>query len=354
MPSAKARSNGGAFGLSRAFLIQAGSRRIATVRKALQHHRREDQRHRGRRRHRACDRIVREIAADCAERGLAEHERRAAVDVGRVDPDARPPLTEQGREGRAFEQVGIEPGAKARVIVDAARDRARDVADADRGVQRLLGVTDQKALAKILQRRTPLQAEIRRRHCPTGDAGDKIDVVDERNALAAHRYVRLLHFLEHAERERGRAHAAAREREADQDVVLPGRRRAQHIGQPEARVGVGDRLVDRKVDDVTAAREQQQRRRSRGPTEKHLRPLPLRPDGSSLSVQGLRQVNGASYEDTRRFGHLRGARGFRLPTDLTLRRARRPAENDLPTSWSLRPAATTLCLWALGLIPSDS
>ena len=294
MPSAKARSSGGAFGLSRAFLIQAGVGRIATVRKALQHHRREDQRHRGRRRHRACDRIVREIAADCAERGLAEHERRAAVDVGRVDPDARPPLAEQGREGRALEQVGIEPGAEARVIVDAARDRARDVADADRGVQRLLGVTDEKALAKILQRRAPLQAEIRRRHCPAGDAGDEIDVVDQRNALAAHRYVRLLHFLEYAERERGRAHAAAREREADQDVVLPGRRRAQHIGQPEARVGVGDRLVDRKVDDVTAAREQQQRRRSRGPTEKHLRPLPLHPDGSSLSVQGLRQVNGAS------------------------------------------------------------
>ena len=71
---------------------------------------------------------------------------------------------------------------------------------------------------------------------------------------------------------------------------------------------VGDRLVDRQIGDVAAAGEQQQRRRSRGPTEKHLRPLPLRPDPASLSVQGLRRVNGASLGHAT-ICHLRGARG---------------------------------------------
>ena len=57
------------------------------------------------------NRIGIEIAADRPERGSAEDKGRAVIDVGGVDPDARPPCFTEFAEGRAMKEIGRRASA---------------------------------------------------------------------------------------------------------------------------------------------------------------------------------------------------------------------------------------------------
>ena len=192
---------------------------LAAARIGLEHDRREHHRHRGRGRDRLRDRIVHQVAAHRVERDAAEHERRAVVDVGGVDPDARALVALEVAEGRPAEQIVVEPARQVRGVVQAAADRAAEIHDRNPGVQRLLGVAQQEALAEVAERLAPAQAVVSGEHRPAGDAGHEIDAVEQRYVLAAVADAGAIDLLEHTERERRRARAAAGEGKAHHDVI---------------------------------------------------------------------------------------------------------------------------------------
>ena len=107
----------------------------AAAGKILDDDRREHDRHRGRCRDRHRHRIVRQIAAQRAERHRRENEGGAIVDVRGIDPDAGMLAAEQVAESRVVIEMRVEPRRKGVLAVDAAFEPARDIEQAEIGLQ---------------------------------------------------------------------------------------------------------------------------------------------------------------------------------------------------------------------------
>src|SRR5947209_2240923 len=78
--------------------------RRAAAMEILNDDRRKYHGHGGRRRDRERDRIARKIAAQSAERDRSEDESGTIVDIGRIDPNARPRPPQQISESRLVVQ----------------------------------------------------------------------------------------------------------------------------------------------------------------------------------------------------------------------------------------------------------
>jgi hypothetical protein len=80
------------------------------------------------------ERIVRQIAAQRAERHVGKNESGAIVDVGGVDPDLGQAAPGHVLEGRAAEQMSIEPTRESSGVVDAAAQALRQIEEAQIGL----------------------------------------------------------------------------------------------------------------------------------------------------------------------------------------------------------------------------
>ena len=127
----------------------------------LEHDRCKSKRHCRRGRDRFSDAVGADIAAQRVESGLSEHERRAVINVGSVDPDSRPPLLAENVEPGAIEQILIEPIGEL-AVVDAAAQRTADIAERQLGMERFLGIPQQETLAEVIERGAFLETEIGR------------------------------------------------------------------------------------------------------------------------------------------------------------------------------------------------
>ncbi len=103
----------------------------------------------------------------------------------------------------------VEPDRERRCVVDAAFQAARDVAEAEIGLQPLLGIDVEETLLEVGERRAAAQPVIGGQHRAAGDAGEKVEPVEERYRPGARRHPRLLKTGENAIGERRRPHAAA-------------------------------------------------------------------------------------------------------------------------------------------------
>ena len=117
-----------------------------------------------------------------------------------------------------MEKIGVKPTREARGIVDATGKRSADRTDVKISLKPFLGISQQKALAEIVQGGALAQTVIGGGHRPARYSRDEVDAIKHRGGRAAHRGV--LHFGQHAERERRSPSPAARKRQADQVVIL--------------------------------------------------------------------------------------------------------------------------------------
>jgi len=248
-------------------------RRRTAARIVLDHYRREHHRHGGRRRDRKRHRIVGEIAAQCAERYVGKDEGGAIIDVGGVDPDQRPRAGVEILERRAVEQMSIQPTRKCRGVVDAAVQPLGEVEEGHRGLQRLLAVREQEALLEVGQRRALSQAVIGREHRAARDAGDEVELVEQRLRAAVDRGAGLVKALEDAVGEGRGAGAATRERHRD-DGVVEGRLRIGVDFGGDLPRPAGKRNVDRLVMDLSTAGRKGGKRNNTPRAQQTLEPTP--------------------------------------------------------------------------------
>ena len=103
----------------------------------------------------------------------------------------------------------VEPDRERRCVVDAAFQAARDVAEAEIGLQPFLGIDVEETLLEVGERRAAAQPVIGGQHRAAGDAGEKVEPVEERYRPGARRHPRLVETGENAIGERRRPHAAA-------------------------------------------------------------------------------------------------------------------------------------------------
>ena len=150
--------------------------------------------------------------------------------------------------------MGIEPARKSGGVVDAAAQAFRQVEEAQIGLQRLLAVGEQKTLLEVGHRRALLQAVIGGQHRAAGDAGNEVELVEQRRGAAAIVEPRFLKALQHAVGKRRGPGAAAGERHRDHGVVETRPAVDAELGRLLLRGG-GQPRVDRIVVDGLGAAE---------------------------------------------------------------------------------------------------
>ena len=184
-------------------------------------------------------------------------------------------------------QMGVEPDRELGGVVDAALQSARDIAETEVGLQPFLGVDREETLLEIGDRGASLEPVIGREHRAAGDAGKKVEAVEQRYLAGAGRNPRFFETGQHAVGESRRAHAAAGERQRHDHVVVIGLDVRGELGFDLPGI-CGQRLIDRIVVDGLGTAGQEggtgndapRADRTLNPTPKHLQKLiggPRRP-----------------------------------------------------------------------------
>ena len=108
--------------------------------------------------------------------------------------------------------MGVEPDREFGRVVDPAVEPARDIAKAEIGLQRLLGIDQEKTLPEVGDGRASLQPVIGSKDRSTGHTGEKIKPIEQRHRASARRHSRLIETFQHTVGKSGSAHAAAGKR----------------------------------------------------------------------------------------------------------------------------------------------